>query len=150
MNHLHFVRFEAEHLPVFQSWFEDAETLHWLSAPDLRWFEFVTTDPHTFAWMIYDGDIPIGHAQVGFYEDDFHQVSISCAIAPDRRNQGYGTHLLRQLMRQPELASVEQFHAFVHPDNRSSLRLVNKAGFRPVSMQPDEDGFLHYASSEDV
>lgn len=149
MNDLRFIRFEAEHLTLFQSWFEDAETRHWLSEPDLRWFEFITTDPHTFAWMIYDGDLPIGHVQVGFYDDDSQQVSISCAIAPDRRSQGYGTEMLRCLMRQPELSAIEQFHAFVHPDNRASLRLVEKAEFRLVSPQPDEDGFLHYASSRD-
>ncbi|MBK9123977.1 MAG: GNAT family N-acetyltransferase [Chloroflexi bacterium] len=145
MNALRFVRFGAEHLPVFQSWFEDEATRHWLSTPDLRWFEFVTTDPQTFAWMIYDGNVPIGQAQVGHYNDDSRQASIACAVAPDRRNRGYATHLLHHLLRQTELADVEQFHAFVHPDNGASVRLVHKTGFQLVSPQPDEDGFLHYA-----
>ena len=150
MQNLTFVRFAAEHLPLYIGWYDDAETQRWMALPDERWFKYVTTSPGNFAWMVYEGETAIGQAQVGWYEEDASQASLAIVTAPGYRRQGYGSRLLRALLGQPELADVARFHAFVEPDNHASLRLVENVGFQLASAQPDEEGFLKYTYTPNV
>ena len=44
----------------------------------------------------------------------------------------------------PELAHVELFAAGVEPANTASVSCLRKAGFRPLSPEPDWEGTAHY------
>ena len=47
----------------------------------------------------------------------------------------------------PELSHVELFGAGVEPENASSVGCLRKAGFRPLSPEPDWEGIVYYALS---
>jgi RimJ/RimL family protein N-acetyltransferase len=61
-------------------------------------------------------------------------------VRPDRRTQGLGRRMLRQLETLPELASVREFKGTVEPTNTAAQRCMLGAGFEDTG-RLDRDGF---------
>ena len=63
-------------------------------------------------------------------------------VAPERRGQGKGTKLLRELLCHKEIIgfTVQKSEAVIYPGNIASQRAFEKAGFTYHHSQKDEDG----------
>jgi phosphinothricin acetyltransferase len=59
-------------------------------------------------------------------------AEVSIYVRSDCRGQGVGLALLTELVKQSEAAGLWTLQAHVFPENRASLRLHEKAGFREV------------------
>ncbi len=59
-------------------------------------------------------------------------AEVSIYVRSDCRGQGVGAALLDQLVKDSETAGLWTLQAHIFPENRASLRLHEKAGFRQV------------------
>ncbi len=71
-------------------------------------------------------------------------MGIAIVIDPARWREGYGQATIRALLAHPGLAHVPVVKAGIEPENIASRRLVESAGFRPESDEPDWEGILNY------
>lgn len=129
-------------LQLLRAWYADPEVARRLSYPTPEWFAFVNT-PNNYAWLIYDGDLPVGYIQFGLEGKD--RAAFAFAVNPELRGQGYGKRILQALVNRSEVSGLRSVDGFVEPDNSASRRCLIAAGFRLVSETPDEEGFLKYA-----
>ena len=115
------------------------------------WF----TEQGTFLLLAEDdvGDRPIGYALVTFHDaDDSHVTGElfaelqSLVVSPDRRGEGIGTELLREVYRQVRAQGVEEMVIGVLATNERAMGLYAREGFRPwvvltMGKVPDPDAF---------
>lgn len=95
-----------------------------------EWFAARLDDPSTRMWIAERDGRPLGTVRI-----DVRAAvgAVSIAVAPECRGQGIGGQILRLL--QDELEGdfqVESLTAVVGIDNAASLRLFERAGFRPT------------------
>lgn len=83
----------------------------------------------------------------GLYDDPFHPgwgVEVGYFFHPSAWGQGYASEMLTACMAIADhtlrLAAV---HAFAHPANAGSRRVLEKAGFEVVRFVPELDRFLY-------
>jgi RimJ/RimL family protein N-acetyltransferase len=87
------------------------------------WFQFVIIEKETHKI--------IGDLGVHFFDSENKQVEIGCTLNKDFQNIGYATesvkrvidYLFNELNKHRIIASID-------PDNKSSIRLVERIGFR--------------------
>ncbi|MGY1814550.1 GNAT family N-acetyltransferase [Blastococcus sp. SYSU D00820] len=72
-------------------------------------------------------------------------MGLAYAVDPARRGRGYGRAALREVVRAPETADVEQFVLGIEPDNTASLRMAAAAGFTPLTTEPDAEDMVYLA-----
>lgn len=72
-------------------------------------------------------------------------ASIAYVIAPAQRRRGYATAMITAVMTMPELSHVELFGSGVEPESTASVGCLRKAGFRPLSPEPNWEGIVYYA-----
>ncbi len=87
------------------------------------WFQFVIVEKQT--------QKIIGDLGIHFFDSENKQVEIGCTLNNDFQNQGYATesikrvidYLFKELNKHRIIASID-------PDNKNSIRLVERIGFR--------------------
>ncbi len=126
---------------LYASWFDDAELKRRIEAPTPRWFEYVTTTPGSYAWLVYDGEHAIGSVQMD--TDAERKGWFGLVVKPTLRRRGYGTRILQAFLRRPEVTALRQLEAEVELDNLAALRCCQRVGFVQTDAGPDDDGFLH-------
>lgn len=118
-------------------WRNDAESVRFSEsgravAPEehLRWFAARLEDPSSRIWIAERDAIPLGSVRI----DVAAAVgAVSIAVAPQARGEGLGGRMLRLLRREiDDDFQVVALTALVREDNVASLRLFERAGFRPV------------------
>lgn len=139
---LRFERFAARHLPIYASWFDDPELRRRIEAPTPAWFRYITEEPDVLAWMVYDGDQPVGVMQVDIKPELIAYFGFE--TNPALRRRGYGRRMLRALAQILDPARVRQLIGEVETDNTASIGCMLSAGFALRSPEPDADGFLTY------
>lgn len=103
-----------------------SETIPWESHS--QWFHTKLLDPDCLFYIaLGPDDMPIG--QIRYQVEDAEAV-VSVSLAPDQRGKGYGSQVI-QFASQKVFAdtSVERIHAYIKPDNVSSLAAFSRAGF---------------------
>jgi RimJ/RimL family protein N-acetyltransferase len=71
--------------------------------------------------------IPIGQIR---YELKAAEAVVSVSLAFGQRGQGYGASIIESASRQVfESTAVKLIHAYIKPDNLSSIRAFTRAGF---------------------
>ena len=161
-------------LPVIRPWFEDPDPRRFLGGPDwpaamlehsIRAVGTMfrgarqTGAHHSLALT---ADAAVGYIDCGTFDRctvyggegpdgpiiletiDASTGSIAFAVDPAHRCQGLATAMIRALIEQPALTTVQLFEAGVEPDNHDSRRALGAAGFRPRSRRPSVDGMLYY------
>lgn len=135
---LTFHNFGEAELELLKTWFADSlahrrypELARRISFPTTQWFDHVRNTLGVYAWMIFDGDTPIGHVQVDI--DAANNAYPALVVKPELRNQGYGTQILHALVNRPELSGVRCFTGYVEADNLACQRCCLAAGFRQVN-----------------
>jgi RimJ/RimL family protein N-acetyltransferase len=89
----------------------------------MTWFQFAIIEKAT--------EKIIGDVGIQFFDNENRQVEIGCTLNQDFQNKGYATetikrivdYLFGELNKQKVIASID-------PDNKSSIRLVERIGFR--------------------
>jgi RimJ/RimL family protein N-acetyltransferase len=142
MPNLRFVPMDEKQRSIFASWFEDKETARWLGYPDNEWLEYVTRTPDCFAWMVYEGDIPV--AEIDYYFDGDEVGGLCFAVNPTLRRQGFARKMLEEFMGREAFKEVRCFRAWVDHENEVSCRLLESSGFTVLVTQPDDQGYLGY------
>ena len=62
-------------------------------------------------------------------------AEVSVYVDPDAGGQGLGTELLRRLVEASEAEGIWTLQAGIFPENRASLRVHEKCGFRVVGVR---------------
>lgn len=76
-----------------------------------------------------EADTPVGIIACALYEEKITIMEI--LVAPEKRGQGKGTQLLKELHSRPEILGfpIQQSEAVIFPDNIASQKAFEKAGF---------------------
>ncbi|GCE09723.1 GNAT family N-acetyltransferase [Dictyobacter aurantiacus] len=141
MPDLIFSPLDAEEYSRYQDWFHDPELSRRINYPDTVWFNYITTSPHVYTWMIYADVGPLGVIQ---FEKDHGRACFSIAVNPRLRGQGYGKLMMRAFLNRPEVQEVACLHAGVEYDNQPSMRCLQAVGFTMLNPVPDEHGFIEF------
>ena len=99
-----------------------------------QWFEATIKNPNTAIYVAEDsGGTAIGHLRVEWSREDDAEISIS--IAAGKRGSGIACTLIRRATeRAAREVGLRQFHAYIKPENRASIRAFEKAGFSGFEM----------------
>ncbi|WP_062104328.1 GNAT family N-acetyltransferase [Bacillus niameyensis] len=101
-----------------------------------QWFRYVQESPYYWAWLVYEGEVPIGQIDMEMYTD--FSASISLLTNPRLRNKGFGKKMLNTLLQRPEMVRVQKLVVYVEIDNLASLACFKHVGF--IENGIDEDG----------
>lgn len=165
--------FGPGHLLLAQPWFADADTQRWLGGPD--WLPMMldladrplgefrgAAQTGRHRWLAWAGGTAVGYIDCETYDRwttweggtggrgvtatiPVPAVGMAYVIDPAQRRRGYATAMITAVTTMPELAHVELFAAGVEPDNTASVGCLRKAGFRPLSPEPNWEGIVYYA-----
>jgi RimJ/RimL family protein N-acetyltransferase len=142
---LSFRRFSEQDLRLVTTWFVDPEMKRRISYPTTQWFNYVSTTPNVYAWMILERITPIAYVQVDI-EDDQRAYTV-LAVKAEFRGQGYCKKILRALVKRPEVSKLSSIEGYVEVDNTASQRCLIAAGFHQINETPDEDGMFKFVYS---
>jgi ribosomal-protein-alanine N-acetyltransferase len=83
----------------------------------------------------------------GLYDDPFEPgwgVEVIYFFHPSAWRQGYASEMVAACMGVADWTlRLPQVHAFAHPENAGSRRVLEKAGFETVRFLPEMDRFLY-------
>lgn len=160
-------------LPLAQPWFADPDTQRWLGGPD--WLPLMldladrplgefrgAAETGRHRWLAWAEGMAVGYIDCGTYDRwttweggpggrgvtatiGVPSAGIAYVIDPARRRRGYATAMVTAMTAMPELAHVKLFAAGVEPENTASVGCLRKAGFWPLSPEPDWEGIVYYA-----
>ena len=135
-------------ISTLQHWFEDRELHQRLSGmlPLPKYLAYVESEPNYFSWLAMEDTTPVGTAFVQISAADEEQ-SLAFLVNPALRSQGYGQQMLRALLTQPELDSIQCWQVGVEPDNIASQKCLLAVGFRQEGNLPDAEGFLSFVKN---
>lgn len=87
------------------------------------WFQFVIIEKET--------QRIVGDLGIHFFERDNNQVEIGCTLNKDFQNRGYATEALKRIIDYLfKDLKKHRITASIDPDNKNSIRLVERIGFR--------------------
>jgi len=122
-----------------------SEPIPWES--HVKWFSEKMRDSNCMFFIALDAnDFPIGQIR---YEVDGTEATVSVALAPSQRGKGYGTQIIQMASKKVfDCISIGIIHAYIKPDNTTSIRAFAKAGFSMGSIieihgNPAFDFILH-------
>ena len=134
-----FALLDAEGIRVYRSWFDPPSLTPAVSPPDGAWERHITHAPKAKGYQIFAGQELVAVLQTE--ELSNRGCALALVVAPEWRNRGLGTNILRAFLL-AKSARFDSFDAHVEPDNVPSLCCFARAGFKPASEKPDQDGLL--------
>jgi [ribosomal protein S18]-alanine N-acetyltransferase len=93
------------------------------------------TDDDIHPYQYFDGDRPIGYAELWLDAEEDEVELARIILAPSDRGRGLGTAFVRALLVPAEAAGFADIFLRVRPDNTPALRTYHRVGFHPV---PDD------------
>ncbi len=93
-----------------------------------------------YLWIAYSAATPVGFFD--FERESDEKGYFTFYVRPDFRGKGMGYELLTGGLSLPEVKAVRVIEGGVEKDNVSSIKTLEKAGFKYSST--DEDGMLMY------
>jgi RimJ/RimL family protein N-acetyltransferase len=94
------------------------------------WMAARLADTATRLWIAQEGGAPVGQVRLDVSDGT---ATVSIAVAPEHRGAGLGSEMLRALLSLiAGDSAVLRLRALANPDNAASLRIFQKAGFRPL------------------
>ncbi len=135
-------RMTPEDVPFISKLEEETFSMPW-SANDFM--EMISKDDARYYVAEKDGRL-LGGCGVLFAVDEGNITNV--VIAPDARNQGIGTGMLRHLMKESEQEGIRAFTLEVRVSNAAAIHVYEKLGFvsegiRPGFYEkPDEDAMI--------
>ncbi len=94
--------------------------------------------------VAFSGDTPL--AVIAFCQHKGSIMIMQIVVAPEKRGQGIGTKLLKELLESSEIlgASIHKSEAVIYPDNIASQKAFENAGFQHFRTHEDENGKSMY------
>lgn len=145
--HFEFKRFQREHYTEYASWFVDPELNRHLGPMDEAWLEAVLAQPESegVTWSVFRGSELVAVVETNFDPQNQSPAVIKAiAIKPTLRRQGIGSSVLQRMLSIHNAQGFVEHLAYISVNNPVALHLVEKAGFIPVTAQPDEHGFIWF------
>lgn len=103
-----------------------------------RWFTALLADRHVRLWIAEEAGATVGQVRLDV-TDGVGTVSI--AVAREHRGRGIAVTMLHAMLEVVAAdGDLRRLKALIHPDNVSSLRAFERAGFRRADVP--EAGFL--------
>jgi RimJ/RimL family protein N-acetyltransferase len=149
---LEFKRFQNEHYPEYASWFSDPELNRHLGPMDVGWLEAVLSQAESEGrtWSVFRDVEFVAVIETVFDEEHRWSAGITAlATKPGLRRQGIGATVLQTVIALHRRMGILEHFAFISIHNEAGQRCALKAGFRAVTSQPDERGYIefrHHAS----
>ena len=118
---------------------------------DLNVIELIESEVHTYPWtrgnfldsiksshkcfMMQLNNEIIGYAVIMFVLDECHVLNIS--IKKSMQKKGYGSDLLKEVIRRAGLAHSKTIYLEVRSSNHAAIHLYDKHGFNEMSVRKD-------------
>jgi len=118
---------------------------------DLSAIELIENEVHAYPWtrgnfldsiksnhtclIMKLNDEIIGYTVIMFVLDECHLLNIS--IKKSMQKQGYGSHLLNEVIHRANLACSKTIYLEVRVSNQAAIRLYDKHGFNEMSIRKD-------------
>lgn len=100
----------------------------------------VETIRQSYPWIIMlDEGVPVGYAYLSAFnprEAYIHTADLAIYLAPDKLHMGYGTRLMKEILRIAELDGYHTIVSLVTDGNTASEKLHEKAGFAKAATFP--------------
>jgi len=98
--------------------------------------------------VVYEEDVPIGIIAFSLYSEKMTIMEI--LVAPDKRGQGKGKSMLRELHSRPEILGflIQKSEAVIFPDNTASQGAFEKAGFYHHHTYEDGSALIYVYEQE--
>ena len=90
--------------------------------------------------VVFENDKPF--AVIAFCQHEYKTIIMEVLIAPDKRGQGKGTALIKELLNNEEIIGfkIQKCEAVIYPSNIASQKAFEKAGFQYRNNHKDENG----------
>jgi L-amino acid N-acyltransferase YncA len=124
----------AEVLGIYQAGIEEGQATFEDRAPTWRVFDAARLPEHRMVALDETGQV-LGWTAVSRVSDRCVYAGVvehSVYVAPSARGHGAGSALLRALIASTENAGIWTIQSGVFPENRASLALHQRCGFRTV------------------
>ena len=94
--------------------------------------------------VVFENDKPF--AVIAFCQHEYKTIIMEVLIAPDKRGQGKGTALIKELLNNEEIIgfTIQKCEAVIYPSNIASQKAFEKAGFIYHNNHKDENGDSMY------
>ncbi|WP_342449232.1 UDP-2,4-diacetamido-2,4,6-trideoxy-beta-L-altropyranose hydrolase [Acetomicrobium sp. S15 = DSM 107314] len=99
----------------------------------VKWFNDKLSDPNCLVFIAEDQKgIPIGQIR---FDIEGEQAEVDVSIDKGKRGLGYGAYIIENGVKELfQNTMVKTVHAFIKPDNISSTKSFEKAGFRYIGI----------------
>ena len=90
--------------------------------------------------VVFENEIPFAVIQFGFHDGTF--TIMETFVAPEKRNQGKGSELLKELLKNGKAIigrEINRADAVIFPSNKASQKAFEKAGFKYLCTNEDGD-----------
>lgn len=94
--------------------------------------------------VVSENDKPFAVITIGKDKENF--IFMEFVIAPGKRNQGKGTLILKELLKESKIIlgqEIESAEAVIFPSNPASQKAFKKAGFVFSHADEDDDAFYY-------
>jgi len=141
-----FEKFNINHKAILIEWSKDKATLQYLGGifPIDNFIEFLLKAKNRLTYIVIHNSKYIGMIDVEFYPKNKKAV-MDILIAPEERGKGFGKIVLQKLIQDAAFEKYKQLDAFIEPENIASIRCFEKAGFRKIKNEVDQDGMFHFS-----
>ncbi len=141
------VRFEAEHLPAYQSWFSSDPALRAFLGPppDRAWLNHILqeTDGRQYACMA-EGKLLAVAGLLFPQEAHPYWVLTDLAVCPGRQRLGWGSRVWQEIHHLHLPAPGQFWVSYVHWANRGAHAFLIRNQWRYARPDPDGDGMLRF------
>ncbi|MFC4652295.1 GNAT family N-acetyltransferase [Lactococcus nasutitermitis] len=106
-------------------------------AENLNW----RTEKIGVRYLAFDGVHFLGFISLKRYDTRFQRAEIDYIIAPEVRQQGFGTRILQAFLQRAFVEwRLARLSAYVNPENLPSQKLLEKCGFQREGLLKNWDG----------
>jgi RimJ/RimL family protein N-acetyltransferase len=140
-------RFRREHYAEYASWFVDHELNHYLGPIDQEWLDDVLSQSESegITWAVFrDRELVAVVETVSDPENRLPAAITAIATKPGLRRQGIGTTVLRLILSLHKNKGIVEHVAYISIHNTAGQRCIGRAGFEPVTSEPDERGYIEF------
>lgn len=124
------VPFEQHHFKEYQSWFTEPTLAQFLGPLDEEWLTAVLSEKDGAQYAFVADGLLIGVVGLKFPVPDHpYYVLTDIAVNPKQYQQGWGSKILRGLLRRYPLDGQQYWLCFIDVTNTAALAFVKKHGW---------------------
>jgi RimJ/RimL family protein N-acetyltransferase len=140
-------RFQQEHSVEYASWFVDPELNRYLGPMDQDWLDAVLSQPESagVTWAVFRDRELVAVIETVFDPENRLPAAITAiATKPSLRLQGIGTTVLGLILSLHNKQGIFEHVAYISINNTAGKRCIEKAGFVPITSEPDQHDFIEF------